>query len=343
MNAYWWGNTSNGGRGIHWFRWELMCKPKAMGGIRFKRLHDFNIAMLGKQCWKLITTPNSLVVRILKARYYPRSSFADATVGFNPSYTWRSIMAAKHVVVKGSRIQIGSGQQVHITKDPWLPDADNGFITTDLAENIAKAMVNCLMVPGQRRWDIDLVADVFNTRDAALILQVPLSTRQVNDRWFWLADPKGEFTVRSCIILLNSVSDAPHSKVWKFLWGLEVPGKVKHFLWRALKNILPTADNLLSKRVDVSPICPICSAVNESVFHCLVDCVLAKSCWLLSSFGLGGSCFSFVEWMEQIFTKYRKEDCKLVVMVCWRLWLNRNDKVWNGHYLFSKCCWSLFV
>ncbi|KAH9778582.1 reverse transcriptase domain-containing protein [Citrus sinensis] len=264
MNAYWWGNTS-------------------------------------KQCWKLITNPNSLVARILKARYYPRSSFVDATVGFNPSYTWRSIMAAKHVVVQ------------------------------ELAENIAKVKVNCLMVPGQRRWDTDLVADVFNSRDAALILQVPLSTRQVNDRWFWLADPKGEFTVRSCYNLLNSVSNAPNSKVWKFLWGLEVPGKVKHFLWRALKNILPTADNLLSRRVDVSLICPICSAVNESIFHCLVDCVLAKSCWFMSSLGLDGSCFSFVEWMEQIFTQCRKEDCKLVVMVCWRLWLNRNDKVWNGH------------
>ena len=119
---------------------------------------------------------------------------------------------------------------------------------------------------------------MFNSKDAALILQVPLSTRQVNDRWFWLADPKGEFTVRSCYNLLNSVSDAPNSKVWKFLWGLEVPGKVKYFLWRALKNILPTANNLLSRRVDVSPICPIFSAVNESVFHCLVDCVLAKSC-----------------------------------------------------------------
>lgn len=172
---------------------------------------------------------------------------------------------------------------------------------------------------------------MFNSRDAALILQVPLSTRQVNDRWFWLADPKGEFTVRSCYNLLNSVSDAPNNKLWKFLWSLEVPGKVKHFLWRALKNILPTADNLLSRRVDVSPICPICSAVNESVFHCLVDCVLAKSCWFMSSLGLGGSCFSFVEWIEEIFTHCRKEDCKLVVMVCWRLWLNRNDKVWNGH------------
>ncbi|KAH9768702.1 reverse transcriptase domain-containing protein [Citrus sinensis] len=293
MNAFWWGTTRNGGRGIHWLRWDLMCKPKSMGGVGFKRLHDFNIAILGKQCWKLITNLNSLVARILKARYYPRSSFADATIGFNPSYTWRSIMAAKHVVVKGSHIKIGSGQQVQINKDPWRHDADNGFITTELAKNIATATVNCLMALGQRRCDNDLVVDVFNTRDAAMILQVPLNTRQDNDRWFWLADPNGEFTVRSCYNLLNSVSDVPNSKVWKFLWGLEAPGKVKQFLWRSLKNILPTADNLLSRKVDVSPICPICSVVND----------------------VGGRCSSFVEWMEQIFTRCRKEDCKLVVML----------------------------
>ncbi|KAH9710588.1 DNA mismatch repair protein MLH3 [Citrus sinensis] len=285
----------------------------------------------GKKCWKLMTHPHFLVARILKARYYPRSSFADATVGYNPSYTWRSIMAAKQVVVKGSRIQIGSGQQVQINKDLWLPDADNGFITTVLDESLATATVNSIMVPGQRQWDTDLVANIFNTRDTALILQVPLSTRQDEDCRFWLADTKGKFTVRSCYNVLNSAPTGSNSKVWKFLWGLEVPGKVKHFIWCALVNVLPTADNLLSRKVDVSPICPICSAANESVYYCLVDCLFATSCWLLSSLGTGRRCPSFFDWIEQTFIKCRKEECNLAIMVCWKLWLNRNDKVWNGH------------
>ena len=127
-----------------------MCKLKSFGGIGFKKIHDFNIAMLGKQCWKLMTTSHSLVARILKAKYYPRSAFTDASVGFNPSYTWRSIMASKHVAIQVSRMRIGSGLQVQINKDPWLPDADNGCITTVLDESLAIATVNCLMVPGQR-------------------------------------------------------------------------------------------------------------------------------------------------------------------------------------------------
>ncbi|XP_024039551.1 uncharacterized protein LOC112098152 [Citrus clementina] len=260
MNSYWWGNKRNGGKSIHWLRWDSMCKPKSVGGIGFKKIHDFNIAMLGKQCWKLMTDPHSLVARILKARYYPRSSFTDASVGFNPSYTWRSLMAAKNFVVNGSRIQIGDGQQVQLSKDPWLPDVHNGFITSELDESLATATVDCLMVPGQRSWDYDLITDVFNSRDAGLILQVPLSARQNADRWYWLVDPKGQFTVRSCYELLNSETNVSSSKVWKHLWGLEIPGK-----------------------------------------------------------------------FEQIFTRCCKEDCNLAVMLCWKLWFNRNDKVWNDH------------
>ncbi|XP_024044748.1 uncharacterized protein LOC112100221 [Citrus clementina] len=112
MNSFWWGTKRNEDRGIHWRRWDSMCKPKSFGGIGFKKIRDFNIAMLGKQCWKLMTNPQSLVARILKAKYYPRSVFIEASVGFNPSYTWRSIMATQHVVVQGSRLRIGSGQQV---------------------------------------------------------------------------------------------------------------------------------------------------------------------------------------------------------------------------------------
>ena len=102
MNSFWWGNNRSGSRGINWMRWEKFCKPKVHGEIGFKQLHSFNIAMLGKQGWRLLSNPNSLVVRILRARYYPLSSFGKATMGSNPSYAWRSIMAAHTVIIQGS-------------------------------------------------------------------------------------------------------------------------------------------------------------------------------------------------------------------------------------------------
>ena len=45
--------------------------------------------------------------------------------------------------------------------------------------------------------------------------------------------------------------------------------------------------------------------------------------------GFNGSCVSFVYWLEDLFSCCNIDDCSLAAMVCWGLWLNRNNKVWN--------------
>ena len=67
------------------------------------------------------------------------------------------------------------------------------------------------------------------------------------------------------------------SSVWRRLWRLDVPSKVKNLMWRAANNVLPTADNLRSRKVQVPSLCSVCNAFNESVLHTLVDCGFAKS------------------------------------------------------------------
>jgi len=41
---------------------------KKDGGMSFKNLGTFNLAMLGKQGWRILTQPNTLNARIYKAR-----------------------------------------------------------------------------------------------------------------------------------------------------------------------------------------------------------------------------------------------------------------------------------
>ena len=79
-------------------RWDRLCKPKTHGGLGFKKLHQFNIAMLGKEGWRLLTNLNSHVARLFKARYYPKTAFLEASLGSNPSYVWRSILAAQKAI-----------------------------------------------------------------------------------------------------------------------------------------------------------------------------------------------------------------------------------------------------
>lgn len=93
--------------------------------------------------------------------------------------------------------------------------------------------------------------DLFNARDRDLIMKIPLSTRRDLDLWYWLAEPRGVFSVRSCYKLMTYDANNSSSSVWRHLQRLDVPGKVKNLLWRAANNVLPTTDNLRNRKVQV--------------------------------------------------------------------------------------------
>ncbi|KAH9728256.1 putative reverse transcriptase/RNA-dependent DNA polymerase [Citrus sinensis] len=206
--------------------------------------------MLGRQGWRLLTNPDSLVACLFKARYYLKTGFLEASLGSNPSYVWRSILAAQKAISQGSRIRIGGGREIAISQAPWLPDQDNGFITSLLPNHLTSATMDSLMVPNQRRWDFDVVADIFSNRDRELILQIPLGSRINQDDWYWLPDSKGQYTIRNCYKMLENQPSSLNSSVWRQPWQLPVPAKVKKFLWRTMANVIPTVDNLMQRRVE---------------------------------------------------------------------------------------------
>ena len=64
MAKFWWsGNLDK--RSMHWIAWDKLVVPKEQGGMGFRDMHKFNIALLGKQAWRLVTNPNSLCAQVL--------------------------------------------------------------------------------------------------------------------------------------------------------------------------------------------------------------------------------------------------------------------------------------
>lgn len=120
FNEYWWKSGTGQRKGIHWQSWESMSMSKGRGGLGFRSLYGFNVALLGKQVWRLVNCPDLLVSRVLKAKYFPKSSMLHATKGSNSSSVWVGIWQVKDMLKDGYRWVVGNGKDIVATKDHWL-------------------------------------------------------------------------------------------------------------------------------------------------------------------------------------------------------------------------------
>jgi hypothetical protein len=49
INSFWWGLKPSENQGIHCMTWHKLSVAKDYGGMGFRNLYAFNIAMLAKQ------------------------------------------------------------------------------------------------------------------------------------------------------------------------------------------------------------------------------------------------------------------------------------------------------
>lgn len=89
MSKFWWGHKQDVSR-IAWMSWQKLGRAKEKGGLGFRDLEWFNMALLAKQGWRLLENPDRLASKILKEKYHPHGTFLEATLGRQPSYVWRS-------------------------------------------------------------------------------------------------------------------------------------------------------------------------------------------------------------------------------------------------------------
>ncbi|RHN55891.1 putative RNA-directed DNA polymerase [Medicago truncatula] len=339
MNSFYWGSKKNGRRGINWLRWDKLTRHKSQGGLGFRNLEAFNLSMLGKQSWKLLSDSSSLFSRILKAKYFPRRDFLDANLGHNPSYTWRSLWSTQSLLTLGHRWKIGDGSQINVWSMPWIRNLPTLKPSTPPLLHHADLTVSYLLNSDGNSWNIPIVQSLFNSVDAEAIVSMPLFPRTATDQRIWKATANGSYTVKSayrlCSDLITAINPIQHDYRWNSIWNLQIPPRVRAFLWRLAQHCLPTRANLLTRGIPCDDSCIFCDQFAETQTHVFFVCPKASSCWellgvnhiirdlLLSSNDCTSMFFDLID-------RLHPQQQVLVAMTLWSLWKSRNSKLWEA-------------
>jgi hypothetical protein len=183
-------------------------------------------------------------------------------------------------------------------------------------------------------------------------LNIPLSPILPQDWIIWIGSKLGTFTVKSAYHIGRVLKEDARGQcsnaarmldIWRDLWNLKIPSKVKLFAWRACQNLLPTRDNLYKRKVIQDPICPCCGLEVEIVIYSLWSCPTAKNVW-----GDNLSCFQkcsssqirFLLFLDFCFRIYDKEKVELLLVVARNLWLRRNSLLFEGCFLPPRRIWE---
>ncbi|XP_015969290.1 uncharacterized protein LOC107492746 [Arachis duranensis] len=343
---FWWTNSGKD-RSIHWKSWTSMTRNKLNGGLGFKDFECQNTALLAKQTWRLLKEEDAIWARILKAIYYPNSSLWEAGRGRNASWIWKSILEGRDFLRRKGRWSVGSGTGIDIWEDNWVI----GIGKLKRIGETQHRKVSELIREGEG-WDLQKIRDIFHGEELKLITRTPISLINKKDHLIWPYRNDGQYSVRSGYQAAKKEKDTKmettqgkastsHNlkEIWKRIWRLPVPKKVKMFLWKAVHGILPVNANLHQHRSIPTPICSICQEQEETTEHMLLLCPWTRAVWFGSNLQIvpkASNVRTFEQWLLTTMDKIRAETgnehekvlCNLGC-ICWCIWKARNKHIFQ--------------
>ncbi|XP_062086088.1 uncharacterized protein LOC133792190 [Humulus lupulus] len=183
-------------------------------------------------------------------------------------------------------------------------------------------------------WNFGLINEAFNVQEATAILSIPRNHLPVTDCVIWHFESSGFYTVKSgywqaiCLLGMGQASGSNGvSVLWTKIWQLNIPGKVRQFLWRGANNWLPTFSNLCNRGIHVASLCPFCLKGPETAIHALWNCDKLSNC----RHTVGNimhvppyTGMDIYEFLLNCLDSLSVADFGKLIVCLWRIWYRRN-------------------
>ncbi|KAK2664671.1 hypothetical protein Ddye_003245 [Dipteronia dyeriana] len=114
---------------------------------------------------------------------------------------------------------------------------------------------------------------------------------------------------------------------WKALCRIDVPHKIKVFLWRTCNHWLPNGANLAKRGVHVDVTCASCSKCPETTINALWGCAKLKEVRVDMKGLWWDNNLQFLDFLISAIQSLRDDDLPLFGVVLWRIWFTRNQLI----------------
>ncbi|CAJ2645290.1 unnamed protein product [Trifolium pratense] len=302
-NFLWGGGLED--KKLCWVKWEQICMPRDQGGLGVKNLELFNLALLSKWKWRCVNESDAVWTDVLRFRYgHLPSKFLNEELyscGAKDSIWWRDLVNVGDSFLPGwfkSNVSciVGNGKNINFWKNKWF--GNNSF--SELFPTLfSKDACSEAMIADRLNNSTDEITWSWDWR-------VPLSLQEEQelfslkellrgfslkpdccDKWRWMSESDGLFTVKSCykMLLQDDNCDAISAEslvAIRKLWKNDLPSKVGVFGWRLLLEKLPTRVALAHRGIILSGgdlKCVLCSSMLEDLSHLFFNCIHVSNIW----------------------------------------------------------------
>nr|GEX00314.1 RNA-directed DNA polymerase, eukaryota [Tanacetum cinerariifolium] len=265
-----------------------MPASKDKGGLGIGSLFSLNHALIQKWRWRFFQNPNALWVQVIKAIHGDYGTDFSFYSHVREHSVWGRIVNSinsmhekEFIPLSFLRKKVGDGLSTKFWHDVWICDSSLQSKFSRLYR-IASNKDCTVRDVWNNGWDFSwsrpilggTILHQLNTFSSTLEV-VTLSDSK--DIWTWsIGSPSFSVKCTREHIDKRYLPDGDSET----RWNRSLPKKINIFIWKALRDRLPTRWNLSRKGIELDTLlCPICDSNIETVDHTFWTCSLATSIW----------------------------------------------------------------
>lgn len=128
-------------------------------------------------------------------------------------------------------------------------------------------------------WNWDKISLELRSRIKMEVQATPYAlAARSEDRLAWSTNSHGKFDLKSAYKLATPSDECQEFK-GHWIWKSKIIPKIQFFVWKYFHNSIGVKVCLVSRGINLDPLCPQCREEPETIIHMFWDCWRSKETW----------------------------------------------------------------